>query len=121
MGNRHSSAASSPMLPGTTSSISTWSEIVRCRNLDPKSLGFLFSASGQEHLEQIRVYYRNLAVWSARPNLIVCMNTRIMWQLLWSARTMEAVLATTDLRLADVQPHIFWIIGACTRCAGALR
>lgn len=84
-------------------------------NLDPKSLGFLFSASGQEHLEQIRVYYRNLAVWLARPNLIVCMNTRIMWQLLWSARTMEAVLATTDLRLADVQPHIFWIIGKHAR------
>jgi hypothetical protein len=83
--------------------------------MDPKNVGFLYSAAGQAHLEEIRAYYRNIAVWLAPPPRIRCMNTRLSWQLVWSDRVMEAVLSTTDLRLVDVEPHIFSIIGKHAR------
>jgi hypothetical protein len=35
--------------------------------LDPKRLGFLHSAAGQADLEEVRAYFRNLAVWLAPP------------------------------------------------------
>ncbi|HWL32832.1 MAG TPA: hypothetical protein VNP89_04440 [Gaiellaceae bacterium] len=83
--------------------------------LDPKYWGFLYSVSGQAHLEEVRAYYRNIAVWLARPERIACMNTRMIWRLLWTDRVMEAVLSTTDLRVADVEPRIFVIIGKHAR------
>lgn len=83
--------------------------------MDPKYRGFLYSAAGQAHLEEIRSYYRNIAVWLAPPARIVCMNTRLAWHLVWTDRVMEAVLSTTDLRLADVEPRIFQIVGKHAR------
>ena len=66
---------------------------------DPKRLGFLFSAQGQAHLEEIKAYYRNIAVWISRPANIVCMNRRLIWWLLWNERVLEATLTTPDIRL----------------------
>lgn len=86
----------------------------RSRNF-PGGGGFLATAAGQAHLEVIRNYYRNLAVWLAPPDRISCMNTRIAWQLVWSHRVMEAVLATPELRVADVQVHTFYVIGKHAR------
>ncbi|HUF86246.1 MAG TPA: hypothetical protein VMM59_02590, partial [Thermohalobaculum sp.] len=83
--------------------------------MDPKSQGFLYSAAGQAHLEEIKYYYRNIAVWLAPPERIRCMNTRIAWRLVWSERVMEAVLSTTDIRLTRVRPHILWLIGKHAR------
>lgn len=88
---------------------------------DPKSRtfpgggGFLATAAGRAHLEEIRNYYRNLAVWMAPPDRIVCMNSRIAWHLVWSHRVMEAVLSTPDLRVIDVTTEVFWVIGKHAR------
>lgn len=88
---------------------------------DPKSRnfpgggGFLATATGRAHLEEIRAYYRNLAVWTAPPGRIACMNTRILWELVWNHRVLEAVLTTTDVRLADVRSHILMHIGRHAR------
>jgi hypothetical protein len=82
---------------------------------DPKSLGFLATAPGQAHLEEIRAYYRNIAVWLAPPVSIRCMNTRLCWRLVWTDKVMEAVLSTTQIPLAEVQTHILKIIGQHAR------
>ena len=88
---------------------------------DPKSRhfpgggGFLASAAGQAHLEEIRNYYRNLGVWLAPTDRITCMNARLAWHLLWSHRVMEAVLATPEVRLAEAEVHTFFIIGSHAR------
>jgi hypothetical protein len=83
--------------------------------VDPKRRGFLNSAAGQAVFEEIKAYYRNIAVWLAPPASIRCMNTRLCWRLLWSDRVMEAVLSTTSLRLAEVEPRILLLIGKHAR------
>lgn len=82
---------------------------------NPKRFGFLASAQGQAHLEAIRAYFRNLAVWLATPERIRCMNTRLSWTLVWSDRVMEAVLSTTDIKVREVQPAILGLIGRHAR------
>ena len=84
---------------------------------NPKRFGFLYSAAGQAHFEQIKAYFRNIAVWLAPPPRIRCMNTRLSWNLVWSDRVMEAVLTTTDIRLAETSPFVFSIIGKHARDA----
>lgn len=83
--------------------------------MDPKSMGFLATPAGQAHLENIKAYYRNIAVWLSPRERIQCMNARLCWHLVWTSRVMEAVLSTTDLKLTRVEPHIFWIIGKHAR------
>ncbi len=80
-----------------------------------KSFGYLASAQGQAHLEQIKAYYRNLAVWLARPERIQCMNSRLCWDLVWSDRVMEAVLTTMDRKLTEIDLHALWHIGQHAR------
>ena len=82
---------------------------------NPKSQGFLYSAQGQEHLQEIRTYFRNLAVWLAPPERIRCMNTGILWHLNWSDRVMEAVMTTTHLRLRELHPSVLFQIGRHAR------
>ncbi|WP_133901136.1 hypothetical protein [Actinophytocola oryzae] len=62
---------------------------------DPiKSVGFAASESGRAALADIRSYYRNLAVWLARP-----VSQRTMWwQAVWAARWHHRV--SMDLRPA---------------------
>ncbi len=77
--------------------------------------GFLSSPTGQAHLENIKAYYRNLAVWLSRPERIRCMNTRLHWTLLWDERVMEAVLTTTDIKLAATDLSVIRLIGQHAR------
>ena len=77
--------------------------------------GFLSSASGQAHFEEIKAYYRNLAVWLSRPERIRCMNSRLYWTLLWDERVMEAVLTTTDIPLAKLDLGAIRLIGQHAR------
>lgn len=81
----------------------------------PKRLGFLASPQGQAHLEQIKAYYRNLAVWLAPPERIRCMNTRLCWSLVWRDRVMEAVLSTADVKLSALDPGTLLLIGRHAR------
>ena len=82
---------------------------------DPKRLGFLYSAAGQAHLEQIKTYYRNLAVWLARPSQIACMRRRLKWGLLWTDRVMEAVMTRADVPLAKLDARNLLDIGRHAR------
>lgn len=80
-----------------------------------KSLGFLASASGQAHLEEIKTYFRNLATWMARPENISCMNSRLVLKLVKADRVLEAVLTTVDLKLQQIHPSTIWLIGRHAR------
>ena len=82
---------------------------------DPKRLGFLYSAAGQAHLEQIKTYYRNLAVWLARPSQIACMRRRLKWGLLWTDRVMEGVMTRADVPLAKLDARNLLDIGRHAR------
>lgn len=82
---------------------------------DPKRLGFLATAAGQAHLEDIKSYYRNIAVWIARPALIQCMRRRILWWLVWYERVLEAVLTRPDVELRKADLTILFDIGRHAR------
>jgi hypothetical protein len=81
----------------------------------PGGGGFLATTTGRAHLEDVRAYYRNIAVWLARPERITCMNSRLVWDVVWSGRVLEAVLTTTDLQVGEVQPPVLAAIGQHAR------
>lgn len=82
---------------------------------DPKRLGFLATPAGEAHFEQIKTYYRNLAVWLSRPSNIVCMQRRLKWGILWVDHVMEAVMTRADIPLARVEPSLLYHIGRHAR------
>ncbi|GAA1296831.1 hypothetical protein [Saccharothrix xinjiangensis] len=60
---------------------------------DPvKSVGFAASASGRTAYEEIKAYYRNIAVWLARPEA----QEGMWWRAVWAARWHHRV--SMDLR-----------------------
>jgi len=89
---------------------------------DPKRRGFLWQAPdgsypGQVALDDIKAYYRNIAVWIAPATLIACMNSRIRWGLLWHHRVLEAVLTHTDVALKKATPTLLFEVGRHARDA----
>lgn len=49
---------------------------------DPKSMGFLASASGEQAFEKIKAYFRNIPIWLAPPKLQACMRNRRIWNII---------------------------------------
>lgn len=82
-----------------------------------KHFGFLFSASGQAHLDDIKSYYSNLAVWLAPAHLIACMNRRIWWMTILKGRVIEAVSTTYTVKLERSPIHHIWSVGKHARDA----
>ncbi len=73
-----------------------------------KRQGFLASSSGQDHLDEIKTYFRNIAVWISPESRISCMNTRTIWDLLYNDRVIEAVSTRPDItfEISDVR-HVY--------------
>lgn len=67
----------------------------------PKSLGFLASAAGQAHYEQIKSYFRNIAIWLAPPSVRTRMRRAALWSAVWDHRILEAVTPGIPLRLSE--------------------
>lgn len=62
---------------------------------DPvKQIGFLASPAGVAAYEEIKSYFRNIAVWLARPQRHVCMRWRAIWACRWNHRL-----------VMDLRPH----------------
>lgn len=80
-----------------------------------KRQGFLNTVAGEAHLENIKAYYRNLAVWLARPHLISCMNRRILWAAIFNGRVFEAVATTYEMRVDQAHIKLIWDIGKHAR------
>lgn len=81
----------------------------------PKNQGFLATAVGQAHLAQIRTYYRNIATWISPPSALRCMNRRLLWDLVWHHRVVEAVATANEVELATAHPVLLWHIGKQAR------
>lgn len=78
-------------------------------------IGFLASPAGQAHLQEIRSYFRNLAIWLSRTGNIDCMNWRYLTVLVRSERVLEAVLITGRVRLDQVSVRTLALIGRHAR------
>jgi hypothetical protein len=76
-----------------------------------KGQGFLASTTGQQHLAQIKHYYINVAVWIARPSNHTCFQSRLVWQLVFQHRVMEATMDDPTLRFDRISPVLLYSIG----------
>lgn len=76
-----------------------------------KQIGFLYSTQGQQHFKQIKHYYKNIAVWISRPSNHQCFRTRIIWQLTYQHRILEASMDDPDLNISKISPSLLYSIG----------
>lgn len=81
----------------------------------PRDQGFLASPTGAAHLENIKNYYRNIAVWLAPAERIRCMNRRILWRLIFHDRVIEALATHAEIRLAEAPLGLIFDIGKHAR------
>lgn len=56
---------------------------------DPKRVGFLASAAGEEAFEKIKAYFRNIALWAAPAAKQRCMRNRRFWNVLRAPQLRE--------------------------------
>jgi len=80
-----------------------------------KSKGFLYSSTGQDHLDDIKRYFRNIAVWLSREEQIDCMNTRTIWDLLNHGRVIEAVSTQPDVTFEMADARYVFDVGRHAR------
>lgn len=80
-----------------------------------KRSGFLASRTGMMHLDAIRAYYRNIAVWMSPPALHACFRRKLLWLLLYHERALEAVLATPEVPLEKADATLLFEIGSHAR------
>ncbi len=76
-----------------------------------KLTGFLSSASGQQHLAQIKHYYINIGVWLARKSNHSCFQARLIWQLVFQHRILEATTDNPFVDFKKVSPALLYSIG----------
>ncbi|MEQ6901704.1 hypothetical protein [Nocardioides sp. YIM 152588] len=81
----------------------------------PKNVGFLASAAGQDHLDAIKTYYRNIATWISRPSLIRCMRRRWLWWLVAHSRAIESVATASRVDLREAHVSLLFGIGKHAR------
>jgi hypothetical protein len=81
-----------------------------------KALGFL-SPGGEDHLEAIEEYFRNIAIWIAPESRRACMRRAAIWYLLWDQHLIEAVTPGTHLRLGQATILDFMWVGKHARDA----
>lgn len=80
-----------------------------------KSKGFLYSSTGQDHLDDIKRYFRNIAVWLSREEQIDCMNNRTIWDLLHNGRVIEAVSTRPDVTFEMADARYVFDVGRHAR------
>ncbi|THH42003.1 hypothetical protein [Neolewinella litorea] len=76
-----------------------------------KLTGFLSTASGQQHLQQIKHYFINTAVWLARKAQRRCFNSHYLWHLTFHHRVIEATTNYADLPFDRYKPSLLYEIG----------
>lgn len=77
--------------------------------------GFMGNEEGEAALEQIKHYFRNLAVWLAPSNLIRCMNRRKTLLILIRGQVVEAVSSRSHPRLQELSTSFIWDVGVHAR------
>jgi hypothetical protein len=75
-----------------------------------KQLGFLATPAGIAHFENIKEYYRNIAIWLAPQPIHQCMLRGGLWISIWDHRLLEAVTTGAAVSLARIDlPELLWI------------
>ena len=105
---------------GRVATDATWHHFIN-RNLTgtssrsghPKELGFLASATGQAHLENIKAYFRNLAMWLAPRRVQRCIAFRKLLSNLVIQSTLAEVIVSRRLETATARDLI--TIGVAVR------
>lgn len=76
-----------------------------------KGLGFLATAAGQAHFDQIKHYYINIGVWIARKTNHACFRKRTIWDLVYNHRVLEATMMEPNLRFEKIHASLIYAIG----------
>lgn len=79
----------------------------------PKTIGFLATPQGQAHYAEIQAYFRNIALWLARPQKITCMRNWGLLLVIHSHRLQEVF--DPDIRLGTAKVNDLIIIGRHAR------
>jgi hypothetical protein len=73
----------------------------------PKSIGFLATAAGIAHYEDIQAYFRNIALWLSRPSKLTCMRNWGLLVVINSHRFKEIYDPRVTLDNARLHDYIF--------------
>jgi hypothetical protein len=73
----------------------------------PKSVGFLATAEGMAHYEDIQAYFRNIALWLSRPPKLKCMRNWSLLVAINSHRFKEIYDPRVTLESARLHDYIF--------------
>lgn len=82
---------------------------------NPKRFGLLATAAGQAAYEDIKAYFRNLAIWLARPERIRCMNAHFIWRLIMVDHVVESVTTAVGVGLERASPYVLFAVGRHAR------
>lgn len=78
-----------------------------------KQQGFKHPSTPAGVYDDIKAYFRNIAVWLARPKQLICMRQRAFWIARWKYPLLEYLEAA---RGKDrIEPHELRVIGAAAR------
>ncbi len=75
-------------------------------------LGFYGSAAGLAKYEDVKTYFRNIAVWMARPERHACMRWRALWAVRWDHRI---AMDLRPVRFAELELSEILRIGVVAR------
>lgn len=78
---------------------------------ESKLMGFLYSTQGQKHLQKIKDYFINIAIWISRPKQQRCFNRYLTWNLVFSHRILEATMNQPELDIDKIKPSPLYQIG----------
>jgi hypothetical protein len=82
---------------------------------DPKRYGLLATPAGQAAYEDIKAYFRNLAIWLARPERIQCMNAHFIWRLIMVDHVVESVMTAATIGIERASPYVLFGVGRHAR------
>lgn len=80
-----------------------------------KGLGFLATQAGQDHYEEIKAYFLNIALWISPKAKLACMRNWGLLTVIWSDRLMEVF--DPDIRLGNARLVDYLVIGRHARNA----
>lgn len=77
--------------------------------------GFLSTVAGQAALAKIKDYFVNIGVWIAPAERNTCFNNRLLWDVIFRDRIMEAALVDPDVPMKKIPIDIYYHIGTAAR------
>ena len=77
--------------------------------------GFLSTLAGQAALAKIKDYFINIGVWIAPPERHTCFHNRLLWDVIFRDRIMEAALVDPDVSMQKIPIDIYHHIGTAAR------